>query len=66
MVLVFAIDLLAQEVAFIAGNFDLSFELCDIARRLPCRGWFCRALSRRVVCCRCFLSLRLAVEPAFP
>src|SRR5271157_1497974 len=43
---VFAIDLLAQEVAFIPGNFDLSFELCDIARRLPCRGSFCRALSR--------------------
>ena len=30
-------------------------ELCDIARRLPCRGRFCRALSRRVVACQWFM-----------
>ena len=35
-----------------------SFKLRDIARRLPCRSWFCRALSRRVVPCRGFLLLR--------
>ena len=65
---VFAIDLLAQEVAFIPGNFELALKMCDIARRLPCRGWFCRGLSRPVVVsrrglswffvvCRCFVSL---------
>ena len=35
---VFAVDLLAQEVAFVTGNFELVLKLCDIARRLPCRG----------------------------
>ena len=35
---VFAIDLLAQEVAFIARNFELVLKLRDIARRLPCHA----------------------------
>jgi hypothetical protein len=35
---VFAVDLLTQEVAFVARHFELSLKMRDIARRLPCRG----------------------------
>ena len=39
---VFAIDLLAQEVAFVARDLKLVLKLRDIARRPPCRSRFCR------------------------
>ena len=42
---VFAVDLLAEEVAFIASHFELALEMRDIARRLPCCSRFRRDLS---------------------